>query len=467
MRRLVSVLLPLSFILVAACSSASPASSRPTPPASSELPGSSAPASGSPSGAPAAFTPWWTYHRTTSRSGHTTNPPGTLAPAWTRDLGQAVYGEPLVVGSSLIAATEGDRVVSMNPSTGHIRWATSLGTPQPPSTLPCGDIEPLGITSTPAYDASTGSVFVVAETNGGHHTLWALDAATGHKRWHRSLDVVKHRNRRAEQQRAAVLVADGHVLVSFGALAGDCKNYVGYITSTPTSGTGRIHHYAVPTERGGGMWSPSGPVLGRNGHVYVASANGAAAGPGWDRSNSVFELDAATLHVFSVFAPHTWRHDSLDDQGFGSTSPVSIPSLHRMVIGSKRSRIYLLREHFHGIGSPVRSIDGCSVFGGPAVAGHIVIEPCLDEGQVRALHVGSKSLHWRWKVDALYGSPIIAGQRVYVSDRDTGDLVVLKLRNGHVLQRIHAGDLTHFPSEVVDGGYVFVPTLTGITAFRG
>ena len=26
---------------------------------------------------------------------------------------------------------------------------------------------------------------------------------------------------------------------------------------------------------------------------------------------------------------------------------------------------------------------------------------------------------------------------------------------------------THFPSQVVDGGFVFVPTLTGITAFHG
>jgi hypothetical protein len=56
---------------------------------------------------------------------------------------------------------------------------------------------------------------------------------------------------------------------------------------------------------------------------------------------------------------------------------------------------------------------------------------------------------------------------VYVADRTTGDLVVLRLSNGSVVQRIHAGSLTHFPSEVVDGGFVFVPTLTGITAFHG
>jgi outer membrane protein assembly factor BamB len=93
--------------------------------------------------------------------------------------------------------------------------------------------------------------------------------------------------------------------------------------------------------------------------------------------------------------------------------------------------------------------------------------PCLFSHQVRALSVGSSSLKWSWTAEGIYGSPVIGGSRVYVADRDSGDLVVLNLADGSVVQRIHAGDLTHFPSSVVDGGYVFVPTLSGITAFHG
>ena len=215
------------------------------------------------------------------------------------------------------------------------------------------------------------------------------------------------------------------------------------------------------------MWSPAGPALGRDGNVYVATANGAAVGKKWDRSNGVLELSPGRLKVVSAFAPSTWRHDSLDDQGLGSTSPVSVPSLHRLVVGSKRSRTYLLREHLGGIGSAVAQIDGCSTFGGPAVAGRTMVVPCLFEHQVRALRVSKSHLRWAWKTSGLYGSPIIAGSRVYVADRDSGDLFVLRLDTGRVIQRIHAGNLTHFPSEVVDGGYVFVPTLSGITAFHG
>ena len=67
----------------------------------------------------------------------------------------------------------------------------------------------------------------------------------------------------------------------------------------------------------------------------------------------------------------------------------------------------------------------------------------------------------------VFGAPVIAGHRVYVADRYSGRPGRAPAANGSVVQRIHAGVLTHFPSEVVDGGYVFVPTLSGITAFHG
>jgi hypothetical protein len=455
MRRLVPALAAVAMILVAACSSAPAA-----PVGQVRFPGSDAPAT--------TFSDWPMWHRDALHSGHIAHPAGSpLHRAWAKDLGDAVYGEPLVVGDTLVAATEGNRVVGMNARTGHRRWTTGLGPPQPQSGLPCGDIDPLGITGTPAYDAATGSVFVVAETSGGHHTLWALNAATGHRRWHRSLDVLPDRNRSAEQQRSALLVENGRVVVAFGGLAGDCDNYVGYLTSTSTSGTGRTFHYAVPTAREAGMWATGGPVLGANGHVYAASGNGAELNGTWDKSDSVTELGPKKLHRLSVFAPRSWRDDNQRDLDLGSSSPASVPGVHRIVIAGKRGTVYLLRQHFGGVGSAVARLDGCTAFGGPAVVGRTVLMPCLGQHQIRALHVGRHGMHWVWSADGLYSSPVVAGSRVYVADRDTGDLVVLRLRDGSVVQRIAADALTHFPSSVVDGGYVFVPTLTGVTAFHG
>jgi len=453
MRRLAVLPITLALVLGAACSSDARPDRVP-------VPGSSVAAT--------VLNDWPMYHGGPTHTGYVAHPAGSpLHQAWAADLKGAVYGEPLVVHRLLVVATESDQVWGLNPVTGREKWKGTLGKPQPQSGLPCGDIDPLGITGTPAYDARTNTVFAVAETLGGHHMLWAINPRNGHRKWHTNLDLLKDRNRKAEQERSSVLVTHGRVIVTFGGLAGDCDNYVGYVTSTPVSGKGTTHHYAVPTEREAGMWSPAGPVEGANGHVYVASGNGAEVSGTWDKSDSVTELTPKRLKVVSIFAPSTWPEDNAQDLDLGSSSPVSVPALHRIVIAGKRGTVYLLPEHFKGVGSELADLDGCASFGGPAVTGTTVLMPCLFSDEIRALEVGSSSLRWAWTANGLYGSPIIAGSRVYVADRDTGDLVVLDLSDGSIVQRIHAGSLTHFPSSVVDGGYVFVPTLTGVTAFHG
>jgi predicted secreted protein len=415
---------------------------------------------------------WPTYHRTTGRAGvasrAVTRP---LSRAWAAKLDGAVYGEPLIVGHDIIAATENDTVYAMRPSTGRVIWQTHLGTAESQTDIQndqpgCGDIFPLGITGTPAYDAATGSVFVVAETLGGHHTLWSLNASNGDRRWHRNMDLVMGRDRRAEQQRSALLVTGGRVFTSYGGLSGDCGNYVGYITSTATSGKGKTTHYAVPTAREAGMWSPAGPVRGANGNVYVASGNGAEEHGHWDKSDSVTELKPASLHRIAVFAPSAWKQDNIDDLDLGSSSP--IPVAGRTVIAGKRGTVYLLKNSLGGVGGNIKTVTGCNAFGGAAHRGHTVVMPCHNG--IRALIVGKNSLRWKWSA-GLYGSPVIAGNRIYLAHGPTsgpvGFLSVLSLKTGAVITTVTTAPLTHFPSEVVDGKTIYVPTLTGVTAIRG
>ncbi|HKE71272.1 MAG TPA: PQQ-binding-like beta-propeller repeat protein [Nocardioidaceae bacterium] len=463
-RGLVAVLL---LILVTAGCSSGGGSDHAASTASGSSPGSSATGSSPTANGTSRFENWPTYHRTPSRSGRAASTVSApLEGAWSEPLRGAVYGEPLVVDGLLIVATEGNNVYGIDPASGQVQWQTNFGTPMPLSELPCGDIDPLGITSTPAYDPRTGSVFVVAETTGAHHTLWAIDPATGHKRWQRSLDTQPDRNPFAEQQRSALLVTHGRVITTFGGLAGDCGNYVGYVTSAPVGGRGAIHSYAVPTPREAGMWSPAGPVVGPNGNVYVAAGNGAKTSGAWDKSDSVTELTPVSLHAVSVFAPSTWRQDNAADLDLGSSSPV--PVSDRIVIAGKRGTVYLLEPQMSGVGSAIRQLDGCTAFGGAARAGpHTLLMPCLGEDAIKQLQVGRQHLSFGWTASGMYASPVVAGSYVLVADRDTGDLVVLRLSDGSTVQRIHAGPLTHFPSVTVSGGMVFVPTLNGITAFRG
>jgi outer membrane protein assembly factor BamB len=411
---------------------------------------------------------WPTYHKNAHRSGHVAKAPkGRLHRAWSKHLHGAVYGEPLLVKGVLVVATETNDVYGLRPRTGRVRWHVKLGTPQPLSGLPCGNIDPLGITGTPAYSAGTGSVYVAAETIGGHHTLWALNALTGVRRWHRSLDTQPRRSPKAEQQRAALLVTHGRVLTAFGGLFGDCDNYVGYVTSVATNGRGPTHSYAVPTARKAGMWATPGPVLGGNGNVYVASGNGAEVNGRWDRSDSVTELTPVTLHRRSIFSPRSWRQDNANDLDLGSMSPAVVRSVHRLVIAGKRGVVYLLRPRLGGIGSAVRHLAGCAAYGGAAVVRRTVLLPCRKENAIRALRVGRSSLHWRWTARGVYSSPVVAGTKVYAADANSGALVVLRLRDGKVVRRLAAGPMPHFPSQIVCGNWVFVPTLQGVVAFRG
>lgn len=456
MRRL-AILLVAPIVVSAACSAATGAS-----PASRAA---AIPGTATSTGGAAHFTDWSTFHRTDDRAGKSSAINGALHHAWTVHLDGAVYGEPLLVNGTLIAATENDSVYGLSPRTGKQRWRTHLGTPQGSSGKPCpGDIDPLGITGTPAYDAKTGSVFVVAETTGGHHTLWALNAVNGHRRWHRTTDVLPSRDRTGEQQRAALLVASGRVITAYGGLEGDCGNYVGYLTSTATNGKGRTTHYAVPTARQAGIWATEGPTVGPNGNVYVAVGNGASTSGVWDKSDSVTELRPKSLHRVAAFAPSTWRQDNLNDADLGSSSPVSVN--HRIVAAGKSGTVYLLKQSLGGVGGDITSTVGCHAFGGAAHTGSIALMPCLSEG-IRALVVGRRSLRWKWTASGIYGSPAIAGKRVYVADRNSGELKVLSLSDGHVLSSHPVGSLAHFPSQVLDGNHVFVPTTSGITAFHG
>jgi outer membrane protein assembly factor BamB len=416
---------------------------------------------------------WATYHRTTHRSGVArANFVAPLHSTWSTALDGAVYGEPLIVHGWLLAATEKDSVYQLDPGTGKVRWRTHLGRPASEANIRndqpgCGDIFPLGITGTPAYDAKTGSVFVVAETHGGHHTLWALNAATGTPRWHTTTDVVKHRDRLAEQQRSALLVSHGRVYTQYGGLSGDCGDYVGYITSTSVTGKGKTYHYAVPTKREAGMWSPGGAVVGPNGRIYVASGNGAEQYGKWDKSDSVAELTPKKLHRVGVFAPSVWKADNRADLDLGSATPV--PVAGRIVIAGKRGTVYLLKPSLGGIGSQLDTLHGCPAYGGAAHVGNLVVMPCHDG--IRALVVHHNRMRWKWRVDGSYGSPIIAGHKVLLAHDPTGGfpglLSLISLRSGRVVSNTITGPQTHFPSAIAVGNHAFVGTTKGVSAVRG
>jgi outer membrane protein assembly factor BamB len=463
-RRSTTALAALALVgaLVAGCSGGGATEpSAPPPPPIIPTSSTGSPATSAQPAGPAAD--WPTYHHDNARTGVAADlaPVGPLRQAWRANLDGAVYGQPLLVGGLLLAATENDTVYALDPATGTVRWHIHVGTPQPQSGLPCGDIDPLGITGTMAYDQATGRVFAVAETVGGGHTLYGFDVRTGQVSVRVGVEPPKG-DKLAHQQRSALTVLDGRVYVAYGGLEGDCAQYIGSVVSVTTDGAQPLS-YAIPTTREAGIWAPGGAVVSQGDLLYSAG-NGESTSR-YDGSDSVIALSPQLRRV-DLFAPSTWPEDNANDLDLGSSSPVVLGPW--VFVAGKRGIGYTLRaDHLGGVGGQVGQADICKSFGGAAVQGDTAYLPCTDGP--RSLTIGAAgrpTVGWHATVQAS-GAPTLGGGAVWVADWDTGTLYALDQRTGSVRQRIDVGELPHFATPTLGGSAVYLGTLHGVVAVAG
>jgi polyvinyl alcohol dehydrogenase (cytochrome) len=455
--------------VVAACTSGGIAAS--SAHNAGSTPANSAPAPSSPGGTVAGpASAWPEYGQNAGRTGVAAGLPaaGRLSQRWTAQLDGAVYGQPLVVGSTVIAATENDTVYALNEADGTVAWHTHLGTPVPLSSLPCGDIDPLGITGTAAYDQGNGLVYVVAETTGYHHVLFGLAVSNGAVEVRREIPVPG--NAAAFQQRPGLAIDGGRVYAAFGGLYGDCGQYIGMVAGVPLSGSGALVSWHTPTAREGAVWGIAGPVTGPSGDLWVSTGNGAAESPEpYDGSDSVTRLSPGLARM-DFFAPLTWAADNAGDLDLGSTQPVLAAGNSTFIMG-KRGVGYLLNTaSMGGIGGQLAERAICTAFGAGAVDGATVYEPCSGGG-LAAVSVNAAqrtiSVLWRGPGDG-NGSPSIGGGAVWVASTSSGTLYELNPANGAVRSQIGInGGLPHFPSVSLAGGTAFVGTLQGVVAVNG
>ncbi len=422
-----------------------------------------------PSGATSSTTPavgpadWTTYHRDNARTGYLAGlaDPARLERAWSVRLDGAVYGEPLVVGGRVLVATEADSLYALELRSGRVRWRANVGEPLPLSELPCGNIDPLGITGTPVYDPATGLMFAVAEVTGPAHVLVGVDVRSGQVRVRRSADPPGI-DPRPHQQRAALALSQGKVYVAYGGLLGDCGDYRGRVVASRTDGRGPLLAFQVPTSREGGIWGASGPAVDPRGNLYVAVGNGAATSGEWDRSDAVLRL-APDLRLRDGFAPRQWPQDNAADADLGSMGPLLLPG--GLVLAAGKSGIgYLLRAgHLGGVGGALVEQQLCAAFGGAAAAGSTVYVPCTDG--LRQVHVGPGArlaLGWR-APESVTGSPVVGGGTVYSLDPG-GTLYALDADHGTVRASAAVGQTSRFATPTLAGGLVLVGTLNGVTA---
>src|SRR6266699_3204076 len=149
-----------------------------------------------------------------------------------------VYTQPLYVegglnGPMIIVVTESNNVYALNATTGTVIWQrTDLGPPVT-SGLPCGNINPAGITGTPVVDLASRRLFFDALINGAtiKHFIYSLNVDTGQTtpRWPVDVNATPPYNgmtfeSRIQEDRGALALVNGIVYVSYSAYVGDCES---------------------------------------------------------------------------------------------------------------------------------------------------------------------------------------------------------------------------------------------------
>jgi hypothetical protein len=391
---------------------------------------------------------------------------GKLTAAWQTALDGAVYAEPLVVNDEIIAVTENDTVYGLS-TEGDVLWSLSLGAAVPASELPCVNIDPLGVTSTPIYSPETGELYVAAEVdNPIRHELFAVNLATHQVDWSRSLDpdgmAVDY-----QQQRAALTIAQGRVWAGFGGEAGICGPYHGWEVGYSLDGQGDPVVYRTPAPQQAGIWEPPGPAVGTNGNLYFAT--GAAKGstkPPYDYSDGLIELDG-TGQMVDYFAPHGWTHDNAHDQDLSSTGPVMFQDfgIDWVWQNGKRGIGYLLRQDdLGGIGGQVAAKGGCRAWGGSAYFDSRIYVSCKDAMQAYALRQGPRIKRlWRDK-DLGYGAaPVIGGGAVWAAFQS--HIWQVDPATGKTVSTAPTGALLpHFATPTLHDNLVVVGTMEGVSA---
>ncbi|GCF09089.1 outer membrane protein assembly factor BamB family protein [Dictyobacter arantiisoli] len=408
---------------------------------------------------------WFTYHHDMTRTGYlaSTPDPQHLTKAWRISLDGAVFAEPLMVKGHVIVATEGDSLYALDPRQGSVLWHTNIGTPVQRSTLPCGDIDPLGITGTPVYDPATGLIFAVAEISGPQHVLIGVDAATGAVKLRRTVDI-PGMEVDVHQQRAALALSHGMVYITYGGLAGDCGQYRGTVVASQTNGKGNLLSYQVPVTREGGIWTTPGPTIDKQGNVYVSVGNGEATSGDWDHSDSVLRL-SSQLQLQDGFAPTQWQQENSHDTDLGSMGPALLSNGLIFIAGKSGSGYVVRANALGGVGgqlSETRVCDGMAM-GGASIVGSQVLIPCNDGVRRITVH-NNGSVSVDWHASNMVDPAIVGGHTVYGLDGG-GTLYAVDLATGATRTSISLSeDVPHFATPMLSGTSLFVGTNNGIVA---
>jgi len=283
-----------------------------------------------------------------------------------------IYAQPLYWHPSgaerglIIAATEDDLVYALDAATGRTVWRTNLGHAVPRAALPCGNIDPLGVTGTPVIDTSRSAVYLdamVDDRGTPRHLIFGLRLADGSVLPGFPIDVAAELAVRgisfapaAQGQRGALALVNGRIFVPFGGHFGDCGDYHGAVVAVGVDPPKLLGAW-LTRARKGGIWAPAG-LSEADGSLYFSTGNTAGASD-WQDGEGVFRVGPDLPHVIdphAFFAPSNWKQLDDGDLDLGGVTPLPLtlpgdPKPLLLALGKDGMAYLLDRTNLGGLGN--------------------------------------------------------------------------------------------------------------------
>jgi polyvinyl alcohol dehydrogenase (cytochrome) len=351
------------------------------------------------------------YRGDLARDGHpdgvslTADQAGHLKPSWTAHMDGAVDGTPVVVGNTVIAASEKGSIAAFDLGSGAGVWNR------------------IGLGAFSGSAAVAGSV-VVAATVTGH--VYAFDLGDGHALW----DWSATGNKPAIWSSPAIYGKT--VLVGIGSQYGDQPLEAGGVAGLDLSTGALAWRFCIKSgcAPGGGVWSSVAVDAG--GRAFVGTGN---------PDDGVYSFDAATGRKLWAVSIHP---DAGQDLDVGATPIVAVVGGREVVaVGSDGGLFDMLDaatgdviwSRFLVAGSAVHGLIASPAFDGAA----FYVPSASSPTGVFALDPATGAIQWERLTDPVFSAPAL-GRRVLVfgtgdvfGDPHRGGLLALSTTDGAVL----------------------------------
>jgi outer membrane protein assembly factor BamB len=468
------------------------------------------------------------YHKNGTRDGLYADPAFTRAAAarmridtsFNAPLQGPTHAQPLFWAAAgprgrdlVVAATAQNQVHAFDASSGAVVWQRSLGPPVRRSSLPCGNIDPVGITGTPVIDAASRTLLFDAMTtpDGGlttKHLIYGLSIDDGATRpgWPVDVGAAVRVGSQAfesglQNQRGALALLGGTLYVPYGGHFGDCGSYRGWVVGVPLSSPSRPIAWTTRAV-GGGVWAPGGVAVDGQ-SIYVATGNTFNAS-GWSDGEAIIRLPpdlAFSRQPADFFAPVDWPTLDATDSDLGGSGPVLLevpgttPSRLVVALGKNGDAYLIDRANMGGVSAGLarRRVSGDPIITAAASYStnrgtYVVLKgggidcPAGQSGDLTAIRIEATApptITVAWCANQNGGgSPIVTttdgrseavvwsigaqgDNRLYAFDGDTGQVL---LGDGSA-DNVMSPRIRRYQTPIAAKGRIFVATDTRLYAF--